>query len=380
MASLKELRLVVCFCALLSLPIHANAAEKIVALVGGRVIDGTGAGPRAGQTVLIRGDRITEVGHRVRVPEGAEIIDVNGRSILPGLIDFHGHMYARATPAMRSQFEAYPLLFLAGGVTTVRSPGDFEPEGMIALRDRIRAGRAIGPRIFTAGPYFDHAPSQVSWIQGIRSPEEALQKFDQWKERIDWVKFYTGITEPEMRSVLEAARRAGLPSAGHLGSITATKAVEMGIDCLEHGIFAMPELLPDPSAAENPNCLLADLDLDSAAVEKLVSLIVEKRVVIDPTIVVFQIQQPDFQPVAPDWLNYLNPAGRKHQSGLPAAVKPNAAAAACLAGALQTQLRFVKKVHDRGGIIVAGTDPVSPRLIPGFALHREIENLVKAGL
>jgi imidazolonepropionase-like amidohydrolase len=358
----------------------AQPAPAVVALVGGRIIDGTGAPPMEGRTILIRGARIAEVGADLRIPKDAKIVDVTGKTVLPGLVDFHGHMYARATSAMRSQFEAYPLLFLAGGVTTDRSPGDFDPEGMIALRDRINKGNAAGPRIFTAGPYFDHQPSQVGWIKGVASPEEALQKFNEWRDRLDWVKFYTRITEAEMGVVLEAARRAGLPSAGHLNSVPAARAIEMGITCLEHGIFAMGELVPPGTSEQSRNCALAGLDLDSPAVENLVSSIVKNRVVIDPTIIVFQAQHPGFQPVAPDWSRYLSPEGQAHQARIQSSQKADPEGASCLERALQVQMRFVKRVHDRGGLIVAGTDPVSPRLIPGYALHREIGNLVLAGL
>lgn len=360
---------------------QAKVQEQIVALVGGTVIDGTGKLPLTGYTILIRGERIAAVGRQVKIPQGAIVLDMTGKTIIPGLIDMHGHMYERATGSQRSQFEAYPLLYLAGGVTTVRSPGDFDPEGMVALRERLKRHEAIGPRIFTAGPYFDNDPSQVDWIKGVRSPEEALEKFNGWKARIDYVKFYTRITEPEFRIVLEAAHKAGIRATGHLNSITATRAIELGIDGLEHGIFAMSELTPKLESGQDKNCLLADLDLDSPVVENLITSIVKHRVAIDPTIVVYQSLDPNFEPVTPDWLKYLSAEAQAHQVSLRAAAsKRNPASAQCLQRALQTQLRFVKKVYDRGGIIIAGTDPVIVTLTPGYGLQRELKNLVAAGL
>lgn len=358
---------------------QTEAQDRVVALVGGAVIDGTGKAPLAGNTVLIRGERIAAVSPKAQIPKGATVINVAGKTIIPGLVDMHGHMYARATPEMRSQFEAYPLLYLAGGVTTVRSPGDFDPEGMVALRERIKRGEAIGPRIFTAGPYFDNDPSQVSWIKGVKSPEEALDQFNRWKDRIDYIKFYTRITEPEFRIVVEAARKAGIPTTGHLGSITATRAIELGINGLEHGVFAMSEL--NKANTEGGACPLGDLDLNSPVVENLIASIVKNRVAIDPTVVVFQISPPIFEPVTPDWLKYLSAEAQAHQTRLlSTATSGNPAAAECQRLALQSQLRFIKKAHDRGGIVTAGTDPVSPRLIPGYGLHRELKNFVDAGL
>jgi len=358
-----------------------HAQERIVALVGGTIIDGTGRPPLTGYTILIRGERIDAVGRNVKIPKGATVLDITGKTVMPGLFDMHGHMYERAMGAQRSQFEAYPLLYLAGGVTTVRSPGDFEPEGMIALRERIKKGEATGPRIFTAGPYFDHDPSQVGWIKGVKSPPEALEKFNQWKDRIDYVKFYTRITEPEFTAVLKAAHKAGIHATGHLDSITATRAIELGIDGLEHGIFAMSELVPKSEKSQDRFCALADLDLNSPIVENLITGIVKKRVAIDPTIVTYQSVHPGFEPVTPDWLKYFSPEARSHQTKRRSSpANRNLVVYECLQRAIQTQLRFVKKVYDRGGIIIAGTDPVIVTLTPGYGLHRELKNLVAAGL
>jgi imidazolonepropionase-like amidohydrolase len=366
----------------------AGAQEKVIApsgvtaLTGATIIDGTGSAPRRGETIIIRGDRIAAVGAKAKVPAGATVIDVAGKTVIPGLIDMHGHMYARATPEMRSQFEAYPLLYLAGGVTAVRSPGDYEPEGMVALRERIKRGEMTGPRIFTAGPYFDADPSQVKWIKGTKTPEEAVALFNQWKDRIDYLKFYTRIGDEQFKAVIEAAQKAKIPVTGHLGSITATRAIELGINGLEHGIFAMSELSKGAGANQANACPLGDLDLGSPLVEKLVAEIVRKRVVIDPTVIVFQVQHPDFEPVVADWLKYLSPEGQANQKRLleAAAAGRGSAPADCLARSITKQLAFIKKVHDRGGIVVTGTDPVSPRLIPGYGLQREIKTFVTAGL
>jgi len=215
----------------------------------------------------------------------------------------------------------------------------------------------------------------------VKSPEEALEKFNQWKDRIDYVKFYTRTTEAEFIAVLKAARKAGIPTTGHLDSITAARAVELGIGGLEHGIFAMSELIPKSEKSQNRFCALADLDLNSLLVENLISAIVKKRVAIDPTIVVYQSLHPDFEPVTADWLKYFSAEAQAYQTklrGTPA--KRNPVTDECLRRAIQNQLRFVKKVYDRGGIIIAGTDPVIVTLTPGYGLHRELKNFVAAGL
>ena len=157
------------------------------ALVGGTVIDGTGSPPRPKCTVVVRAGRIAAVAPDEAAPEGVITIDVTGNCILPGLIDMHGHLYANDGTTIQNQFAPYALLYLAGGVTTVFSPGDFDPEGTVALRASIERGEAICRRVLTAGPYFDHRPSRVGWIRGVDSADEARQLLDAWKGRIDGV-------------------------------------------------------------------------------------------------------------------------------------------------------------------------------------------------
>ncbi|MGI8468689.1 MAG: amidohydrolase family protein [Pyrinomonadaceae bacterium] len=154
-----------------------------------------------------------------------------------------------------------------------------------------------------------------------------------------------------------------------------------GIDGLEHGIFAMSELADQSASGQERFCTLAKLDLNSPTVENLINLIVKRKVAIDPTIVTYQSLHPDFVPVTPDWLKYYSPEAQAYQTKLLSqSSKRNPAADECLLGALQTQMRFVKKIYDKGGIIIAGTDPVIVTLTPGYGLQRELRNLVAAGL
>lgn len=352
-----------------------DSGLPVVALVGGSVMDGTGTPPRAA-TVLIRGDRIEAVGAEVPVPPSAEVEDVRGMTVVPGLIDMHGHMYSMGG----NQFEAYTALFLAGGVTTVFSPGDFDPEGMTDLRDRITRGEAVGPAVLTAGPYFDHDPSIVGWIQGIGSAGEALAKFEAWKNRIDAVKVYTNITEEELGALAGAAHANGLKMTGHLGGqVTTLRAIELGIDGLEHGLFAVAEVTDagqdDPLADQY--CALAAVDLDGPVVENLIRAIVEEGVWITPTIVTLQGIHPDFHPPTEDWLDYLSPDLGERMARMPAYL--DSRGAACLDEALSRQLEFVRRIHEAGGLVVTGTDPVSPKVVPGYGLHAEMANLVRAG-
>lgn len=352
-------------------------AQSRYALTNARVLDGLG-GVHDGWTLLVADGRITAAGTGIEVPTGLTTIDLAGCTLLPGLVDMHGHLYARADVDIKGQFAAYPLLYLAGGVTTVRDPGELNPEQTEELKAQVEAGQAIGPRVFTAGPYFDHAPSFVRWIKGTETPDEALTMFEQWRGRIDMVKVYSRIHEDQFVALERAAHAAGLPIIGHLGSLTAQRAIDLGINGLEHGIFTMSEFATDNAAGYR---VLAEIDLQSPQVTKLIDSIVRRQVVICPTTITFQcIIDPAYRPAVDDWLPYLSESAQTNQRAVRAKRQtPSADDLSLAQRVLDKQYQFVGLIHAAGGTVVAGTDPTHPLMMPGWGMHRELENLVLSG-
>lgn len=357
-----------------SLPVPG---EPPIAIVNARLVDGTGAPARTGCTVLIRGDRFAAVGPGVAVPAGATVIDGTGTTLVPGLFDTHGHCF---TVDGKDQYEAYPLLFLAGGVTTTFSPGEMDPAAAYALRERLAKNEQPGARLMTAGPYFEKGKSDLAWLRGYGDEKEALAWLAEHGPRIDGVKLLQQITDAECKAILDDAHRRGLRVTGHLDSITARRAIELGIDRLEHGLFAMSDFSPGQKEWSEKFRGLADLDLQSEAVQSLVDLIVQRRVALSATTASFEEFVPGYVPVTPDWEKYLSPDQRRLQKArlLRVQALPKERFG-WLATAVQKQLAFLKLVHDRGGIVVTGTDPGGKMLIPGFGLHRELLLLVQGG-
>ncbi|MCP3915059.1 MAG: amidohydrolase family protein [bacterium] len=372
-------------------PSRPARAQGVFALVGGRVFDGTGAEAREGWTVVVDGDRIAAVGPDVPIPDGAKRIDVQGKTVLPGLIDAHGHLFANVGGKIANVHRAYAPLYLAGGVTTVFTPGDYDPEFTLAFREAQRKGEEVGARIYTAGPYFDHDPSLIGWIDGVDSVAAMRAKFAQWRGRIDGVKVYTSITEKQLGALVKDAHEAELLVTGHLASVTATRATQLGIDRLEHGLFAMTELArPDPAKLFDLEYMqaLGRVDLEGDAARAVVRAIVEAEVVLDPTIVIFEAAFGVLEPLADDWQRFLGPDVRDRLAAQDRQMAfmrrrlniDEEAWKTAVAAAIAKQRALVKAVHDAGGTVITGTDPVAANVVPGYGLHRELANFVDAGL
>lgn len=366
-------------------------AGGFVALVGGSVIDGTGAESKPDCTVLIEDERIVAVGPDLEIPEGAEVVDVSGHTLVPGLIDMHGHLYANVGGIMASQLRPFARLYLAGGVTTVFSPGDYDPEATLAFRDEQREGAETGTRIYSAGPYFNHATGEGGWMKGVADADDARAKFREWEERVDGIKVYTDITPEEFAAIVAEADEVGLSVTGHLGSLTAGQAIDLGIDRLEHGIYAMSEFgLPDPAKPFDLEYMreLAAIDFDSGAGAELIEKIVANEIVLDPTIVIFEALFDGPLELVEGWEHYLSPKAAPRLQRMSEAFEEMRKAAAkdpqdwdeLVDGVLDKQRELVRRVHERGGRVVGGTDPVFVEVVPGHGMHREVEHFVLAGM
>jgi enamidase len=198
--------------------------------------------------------------------------------------------------------------------------------------------------------------------------------------RLDALKVYGRATAPIMRAAIEAARRRGIPVTTHVGTLTAREAVELGVDGLEHGPFTFPEFIGGPDAADE-YATLADLDVNGAEVESLLAAMVDHNVFVTATSAILAVVSGDDEFVAAEWLQYLSSGaralwGRRQEAAKQAPTE----ARDKLKCAFEKQLAFIGRAHERGVRIFVGTDPVVPLLVPGFALHIEIELLTRAGI
>jgi len=358
----------------------------VVALTHARIIDGTGAPARENQTLIIRDGSIAALGDdgKVTIPAGAQTIDLTGKSVIPGMVQVHEHLFYPTGPGMYGNLAvSFTRLYLAGGVTSMRTGGNMNGYGDIAIKRAIDAGTVAGPWIDATAPYLEGPGLGLIQVRELKDAADATREVNFWAdEGATSFKTYMHITRAELAAVIAAAHKRGFKVTGHLCSVTFREAAELGIDNLEHGFFPATDFVAGKKEDECPGqregqASIAALDPNSDGVKSLIAELVKKKVALTSTLTVFETSVPG-QPL-PKGLDLLDPqlreqfeqryaAGQKSTTSLSATLFPKARA---------LEVAFFKA----GGTLLAGTDPTgSGGLIPGFSDQRELELLVESGL
>jgi imidazolonepropionase-like amidohydrolase len=363
---------------------YVKVDAPVIALTNARVIDGTGAPARQGQTLVLRDGLIAGVGTTgaLAVPEGATVIDLAGKTVLPGLVMVHEHLYYPVGPGVYGQLgESFTRLYLAGGVTTMRTGGNVNGFMDLNMKLAIDRGQKAGPSIDATAPYLN-GPNTFIQMRTMKGPDDARRQVAYWAdEGFTSFKAYMQIARAELGAVIEEAHKRGLKVTGHLCSVTYAEAADLGIDNLEHGFLAAtdfvtskePDVCPGQGAGQKT---IAGLDEKGEPFRTLVKKLVDRKVALTSTLTVFETFTPG-RPLPPG-LDVLLPTLREQFAGTYEKNKANVASiyATLFPKAMALERAFVQA----GGLLIAGTDPTgSGGVIPGYSNQRQIELLVEAG-
>jgi len=369
--------------------LHASQAPQPIAITHVNVVDAASGEVRAGQTVVITGSVISAVAPTPAVPAGARIIDGTGKYLIPGLWDMHVHL------SMAGR-EALPVL-LANGVTAVRDMGG-NGQAVLAWRDSIANGTLVGPRIKAPGQIVESQrwlSNVIRRVESLNHPEllaELKSRFaldssgdgprvvDSLKRLgADFIKIRNFPVPPTYLAFARAARDAGLPLAGHgppaefLGVVS-----DSGFASFEHSLIGIQNSKLVPAMRTMPDSAQADL----------IRRFARNGTAWDPTLVSGRVRFiPDsaMQRMIDDSTGATDPRLRL----VSAQLRQQWRADLALAGTSSPQdwadieaqaSRDVRRFADQGVLLLAGTDLGVITLVPGFALHDELELLVEAGL
>src|SRR5215213_4082501 len=275
---------------------------RVIALAHVSVIDGTGAAPKDDQTIIISEGKIQSIepAATTKIPANAQTLDLNGYTVLPGLVGMHNHMFfpMGGSPPMYSNMGiSFPRLYLALGVTTIRTTGSVAPYSDLEIKKLIDAGRMIGPKMHITAPYLEGRGSFTPVMHTLTGPDDARKLVNYWADLgATSFKAYMNISRAELRAAVEEAHKRGLKVTGHLCSIGYKEAAEIGIDNLEHGLFADSEFVPNKEPDKCPGAAvsqsLRNLDINSESVKETIRTLVAKNVAVTSTLPVFEAGAP----------------------------------------------------------------------------------------
>ncbi len=366
-----------------------TADAPVVALTHVRVIDGTGSPPLDDQTILIEDGRIRSISSAASapLPAGAKALDFAGSTAIPGLVGMHEHMFypsGGGTGIYNEMGFSAPRLYLACGVTSIRTGGSIEPYTDLQLKSLIDVGRIPGPKMHVTGPYREGPGAFTPQMHELTGPEDARRTVAFWADQgVTSFKAYTHITRAELAAAIEAAHKRGLKVTGHLCAVGFREAAALGIDDLEHGLLVDTEFVPGkkpdvcPSTQES-NATLAKLEISSPAVQETIHELVAHHVAVTSTLAVFETFVANRPPLAPRVLEAMLPQARIDYLTVRAGIAERADP--LTATLFKKEMEFEREFVRAGGLLVAGVDPTGyGGALAGFGDQRQVELLVEAG-
>jgi imidazolonepropionase-like amidohydrolase len=374
-----------------ALPAGAEEAPaSALAITGVTVIDATGAPARPRMTVVVTGDRITAVGKSgdVRVPQGAGVVDGNGKYLIPGLWDMHVHTFG----------PSFGALYLANGVTGVRDMHALNPDAMFGMRKDVQDGKQPGPRIVAAGPLVDGPKPLVPGSLVAADAGQGREAVRNLKRMgADFVKVYTKLPREAYLAIVDEAKKQGLPVAGHVPeSVSAAEASDLGQKSIEH-LTGVTLACSEKEGDLRREVVAALATVDNSAAMELVGRIGARaadsfsetkaralyaRFVRNgtwqvPTLTVLRsLANLDDPKVNTDPRVKYMPPDLVH-SYWSMRLAPETTAA--LRTRYRTCAGLVRSMHRAGVPFLAGTDTINPFVFPGFSLHDELGLLVAEG-
>ena len=327
------------------------------------------------QTVVVAGNRIRDVGPAVRVGAGARVVDARGKYLIPGLWDMHTHVYGNGPGAL--------LLYAANGVTSIRDMGADDFARVRAWRDSIAAGQRLGPRMKIASPVVE----SPRWIAAIRRMEEREGLPTEWLNHrfgpstpaeaiafvdsvarlgADHVKVRNYPAPEVLRALMQRARERGLPVVAHThGGMPPVEASAAGMASFEHGFF--PAIAESRAGRDSVYRRLAVNG--TAIVPTLVTW--RGRVLSGDSLLVLASADADprlrYLParVSQRWRDEAKT--RKHETALD------------WRALYRNDVRNLRELAAAGMVVMVGSDAGAPLVIPGFATHDELAQLVEVG-
>ena len=361
--------------------------RPVVALTNVRVIDGTGRPPVDNHTIIISGTAIQNVGSaaRVAIPRDAQVLDLRGRTVIPGIVGMHEHLYfsvyldENGLPTHQDMRYSFPRLYLAAGVTTLRTAGAKNVYSDLNLKNAIDAGVVPGPNIYVTGPMFRQGGPLT--FPDYTGPEQLRAAVRYWSSLgVRWFKIYQQATRAETRAIIEEAHARGGRVTGHLCATSFEEAVSLGMDNLEHGFITNSSFLSEKRPDECPRNWVTSVlrvNADSPQVKNLIALLVRRKIPLTSTLAAFLEYVNDSPAPQQRVLDAMAPTSRESCLRQREQLTRTSNTARAI---YDREVELERRFHAAGGLLLAGSDPTANGcLVAGFANQRQIETMVEGG-
>jgi imidazolonepropionase-like amidohydrolase len=367
---------------------YIRHSEPDLALEHLRVIDGNGTPAVKDQTIIIHAGKIVAVGTSasINVPNNAKRIDLTGYTAFPGIVGMHDHMYYPSpgadVPLYPEHGSSFPKLYLAGGVTTIRTTGSVETYTDIETKKLIDAGQMLGPKMHITGPYLEGMGSFTPQMHQIKDAADARATVEFWADQgATSFKGYMHITRDELKAAIDAAHARKLKVTAHLCAVTFREAADLGIDDLEHGLPVNSGFVANKKADECPKQADVRDSIAALTAEQIrneAKYLVDHKVALTSTLPVFEMFIAGRKvPLRKEVLDAMAPQAQTAFL----ATRANINNGESKWGAVfQKEMEFEREFARAGGLLLAGLDPTGiGGVIAGYGDQREIELLVEAG-
>ena len=287
---------------------HVKYDAEIIALTNAIVVDGKGNPAEKNQTLIIKNGYFHSIGpdSEVAIPKGATIINLQGKTIIPGIVGVHNHLHIPGFPFVG---EVASKLYLASGVTTIQTCGSASPHQEVELSQKIKKGNLIGPDIITSGPYFTGEGGNPNMI--IPDDEKQIRDTIQyWTGKgVRWFKVYRNTSPEDLAIIIEEAHKQNAKVTGHLCSVTFEEAIKLGIDGIEHGLNSTSDFSKSKTygMCDGSREFMDSLDIESEKVKKLHRLMIENNVSLTSTLAIYESSIPKSAFADERTLNTMSP-------------------------------------------------------------------------
>ncbi|NVK66766.1 MAG: amidohydrolase family protein [Flavobacteriales bacterium] len=358
---------------------YVKYKSDVVVLTNATVFDGKGNPAKENQTLIVENGYFQAIGQssEINIPKGATIIDLKGKTVIPGIVGVHNHLHIPGFPFVG---ETASKLYLASGVTTIQTCGSASPKQEIELSKKIEQGKFIGPNIITSGPYFTGKGGNPNMIIP-RNENHIKDTIQYWTEKgVRWFKVYRHITPSDLEVIIKEAHKRNAKVTGHLCSITFEQATNFGIDGIEHGLNSTSDFRKNKTfgICDGSREYIDELDIKSEEVKRLQQLMIDSNVFLTSTLAIYESSIPNRAFADERALKIMSPFLKSQYLERRNDFDNQKSSDNVRESRLKRIMEFEYQFFKMGGTLTAGVD-AGRHVLPGFGDQRNFELLKEAG-